>query len=325
MAREATGRSKASGKTRKRIADSSSEEDEIGEDKQSKGESSTARIPANDNRAEESDDSNDTLEYADAQAELAPVPTANGQPIPQPSATPSKSTAKAVPATPAVHIQAPVDQTPQRNGRVGSVNTETAASRLQTPFTIPGKRVSMAPSASASPLKPRPSNIDALNRPFVTKSQSKLDMPAAKPAIVAAVPRLVIHMLVLVNFKSYAGRIEIGPFHSSFSAIVGPNGSGKSNTIDALLFVFGWRANKMRQGKLSELIHNSEGRMNLDSCSVEVVRGCIFCLCFFRAGLPTLYVYDSTALPRNYRSTRRRQLQHRSKLQSRRDQDSIEE
>lgn len=43
----------------------------------------------------------------------------------------------------------------------------------------------------------------------------------------------------------------------SFSAIVGPNGSGKSNTIDALLFVFGYRATKMRQGKLSELIHNS--------------------------------------------------------------------
>ncbi|ELU39447.1 Subunit of the condensin complex, which reorganizes chromosomes during cell division [Rhizoctonia solani AG-1 IA] len=58
---------------------------------------------------------------------------------------------------------------------------------------------------------------------------------------------------------SYAGRQEIGPFHKSFSAIVGPNGSGKSNTIDALLFVFGYRASKMRQGKLSELIHNSPG------------------------------------------------------------------
>jgi structural maintenance of chromosome 4 len=36
----------------------------------------------------------------------------------------------------------------------------------------------------------------------------------------------------------------------SFSSIVGPNGSGKSNTIDALLFVFGYRASKMRQGKV---------------------------------------------------------------------------
>ncbi|EIN14323.1 hypothetical protein PUNSTDRAFT_129962 [Punctularia strigosozonata HHB-11173 SS5] len=82
--------------------------------------------------------------------------------------------------------------------------------------------------------------------------------------------RLVIHKMALVNFKSYAGRQEIGPFHKSFSAIVGPNGSGKSNTIDALLFVFGYRASKMRQGKLSELIHNSARYPDLDFCSVEV-------------------------------------------------------
>ena len=56
----------------------------------------------------------------------------------------------------------------------------------------------------------------------------------------------------------------------SFSAIVGPNGSGKSNTIDALLFVFGYRASKMRQGKLSELIHNSANYPDLDECKVEV-------------------------------------------------------
>lgn len=56
----------------------------------------------------------------------------------------------------------------------------------------------------------------------------------------------------------------------SFSAIVGPNGSGKSNTIDALLFVFGYRASKMRQAKLSELIHNSARYPNLDECSVEI-------------------------------------------------------
>ncbi len=51
---------------------------------------------------------------------------------------------------------------------------------------------------------------------------------------------------------------------------MGPNGSGKSNTIDALLFVFGYRASKMRQGKLSELIHNSARHPDLDDCSVEV-------------------------------------------------------
>ena len=51
---------------------------------------------------------------------------------------------------------------------------------------------------------------------------------------------------------------------------MGPNGSGKSNTIDALLFVFGYRATKMRQGKLSELIHNSARYPNLQECSVEI-------------------------------------------------------
>lgn len=62
----------------------------------------------------------------------------------------------------------------------------------------------------------------------------------------------------------------IDPRLQSFSAIVGPNGSGKSNTIDALLFVFGYRASKMRQGKLSELIHNSDRYPDLQQCSVEI-------------------------------------------------------
>ncbi|CAO3670170.1 unnamed protein product [Rhizopus microsporus] len=83
-------------------------------------------------------------------------------------------------------------------------------------------------------------------------------------------PRLVMKKMVLNDFKSYAGRQVIGPFHKSFSAIVGPNGSGKSNVIDALLFVFGYRANKMRQGKLSELIHNSAKYPNCQTCSVEI-------------------------------------------------------
>ena len=82
--------------------------------------------------------------------------------------------------------------------------------------------------------------------------------------------RTVIRYLVLTNFKSYAGRQEVGPFHASFSSVVGPNGSGKSNVIDSLLFVFGFRASKMRQGKISALIHNSAAFPNLDYCEVEV-------------------------------------------------------
>ncbi|KDQ62973.1 hypothetical protein JAAARDRAFT_362087 [Jaapia argillacea MUCL 33604] len=108
--------------------------------------------------------------------------------------------------------------------------------------------------------------------PPVKDIPQRHEVPAAKVEEEPKGPksRLVIHKMVLINFKSYAGRQEIGPFHKSFSAIVGPNGSGKSNTIDALLFVFGWRASKMRQGKLSELIHNSAHHPDLDDCSVEV-------------------------------------------------------
>ena len=56
----------------------------------------------------------------------------------------------------------------------------------------------------------------------------------------------------------------------SFSSIVGPNGSGKSNVIDSMLFVFGYRASKIRSKKLSVLIHNSENHMNLTACTVAV-------------------------------------------------------
>jgi structural maintenance of chromosome 4 len=83
-------------------------------------------------------------------------------------------------------------------------------------------------------------------------------------------PRMVIKQLVMTNFKSYAGRQVVGPFHVSFSSVVGPNGSGKSNVIDSLLFVFGFRASKMRQGKISALIHNSAQHQDLDFCEVEV-------------------------------------------------------
>lgn len=81
---------------------------------------------------------------------------------------------------------------------------------------------------------------------------------------------MVIRQLVMTNFKSYAGRQVVGPFHVSFSSVVGPNGSGKSNVIDSLLFVFGFRASKMRQGKISALIHNSAQHSDLSYCEVEV-------------------------------------------------------
>lgn len=55
-----------------------------------------------------------------------------------------------------------------------------------------------------------------------------------------------------------------------FNAIVGPNGSGKSNVIDSMLFVFGYRATKIRSKKVSVLLHNSENHKNVQSCTVAV-------------------------------------------------------
>jgi structural maintenance of chromosome 4 len=82
--------------------------------------------------------------------------------------------------------------------------------------------------------------------------------------------RLVITKMVLYNFKSYGGEKEIGMFDTHFSSVVGPNGSGKSNVIDALLFVFGKRAKKLRLSKVSELIHKSNTYPNLVEASVAV-------------------------------------------------------
>lgn len=56
----------------------------------------------------------------------------------------------------------------------------------------------------------------------------------------------------------------------SFNAVIGPNGSGKSNVIDSLLFVFGFRAQKIRTKKISVLIHNSDQHSNINSCSVTI-------------------------------------------------------
>ncbi|KAK7194924.1 RecF/RecN/SMC domain protein [Novymonas esmeraldas] len=82
--------------------------------------------------------------------------------------------------------------------------------------------------------------------------------------------RLVIRDIDVENFKSYYGVHRIGPFHKTFTAVIGPNGSGKSNVIDAMLFVFGRNAKKIRLEKLAEVIHNSAAHPSLSYASVTV-------------------------------------------------------
>ncbi|KAK7754425.1 Structural maintenance of chromosomes protein 4 [Diatrype stigma] len=126
-----------------------------------------------------------------------------------------------------------------------------------------------SPDETATQVKPIKAMDTIMEKPMdiVLKSRNM-----AMPVVEETGPknRLVITYLILDNFKSYAGRQEVGPFHASFSSVVGPNGSGKSNVIDSLLFVFGFRASKMRQGKISALIHNSAANPNLEYCEVAV-------------------------------------------------------
>lgn len=82
--------------------------------------------------------------------------------------------------------------------------------------------------------------------------------------------RLIITHIVNENFKSYADVQELGPFHKYFTAIIGPNGSGKSNVIDSMLFVFGYRATRLRSKKISALLHDSPNHPKVTSCTVTV-------------------------------------------------------
>lgn len=142
-----------------------------------------------------------------------------------------------------------------------SPKTEAAMNEQPVAATIMGKPTHPSPSQDRRPVLEKPMDI-------VIRARAKAAPMHQEPA--EAKPRMVITYLVLTNFKSYAGRQEVGPFHASFSSVVGPNGSGKSNVIDSLLFVFGFRASKMRQGKISALIHNSAQHPDLDFCEVEV-------------------------------------------------------
>jgi structural maintenance of chromosome 1 len=62
--------------------------------------------------------------------------------------------------------------------------------------------------------------------------------------------------LELFNFKSYGGRVVVGPF-KDFTAIIGTNGSGKSNLMDAISFVLGVRTSQLRGNQLRDLVYRN--------------------------------------------------------------------
>ncbi|RDA93728.1 hypothetical protein CP533_0243 [Ophiocordyceps camponoti-saundersi (nom. inval.)] len=234
-----------------------------------------------------------------SRASVAPTTTA----APRPRGRPRKVTAPAAAPPKPVDARDP-DETAQPSAEDSLIKTSPRKRKSAVPRASAVTDVSvLAPPTPKPSTSPEPSqlqatpladitaavvnkqNPDTTNttvvkpvKPFDTVMDRPLDiMLKQRTATVPVVeevteskPRIVLTYLVLHNFKSYAGRQEVGPFHASFSSVVGPNGSGKSNVIDSLLFVFGFRASKMRQGKISALIHNSAQHPNLDFCEVQV-------------------------------------------------------
>lgn len=77
-----------------------------------------------------------------------------------------------------------------------------------------------------------------------------------------------IHRVELYNFKSYCGRVDVGPF-KDFTCIVGPNGAGKSNLMDALSFVLSTAdAATLRGRQLTDFISRNAKKQE---CAVTIV------------------------------------------------------
>lgn len=203
--------------------------------------------------AEPQQDENDAVEDAGDPVKTEPV-TSEPPKLSRRSATPRTSVNEVPKLTP---------QTP--SGK--SLSPQIAVPNVSPLADITGMNTRL-PDVTQS-VKPMRSMDTFLDKPIdIVVKQRTMAIPFVEDT--APKSRIVITYLMLTNFKSYAGRQEVGPFHATFSSVVGPNGSGKSNVIDSLLFVFGFRASKMRQGKISALIHNSAQYPDLDHCEVAV-------------------------------------------------------
>ena len=189
-------------------------------------------------------------------------PSKKASPRKRKSAAPSKKGRAAMVDQSQAQLLTPkpsVTPEPYNSHEAPLVDITVAANNGQPSFATMQKPISTVKSTES-----------VLEEPMDIVIRSRALAPPREPEMTGPKARTVIRNLVLNNFKSYAGRQEVGPFHASFSSVVGPNGSGKSNVIDSLLFVFGFRASKMRQGKISALIHNSTAFPDLDHCEVEV-------------------------------------------------------
>lgn len=201
-------------------------------------------------------------EIFDPEASIKPEPvspTKKASPRKRKSAAPTRRTRSSVAVDANPQLPTPKPSKSPEPSQCPPLTDITDSLNEQVP--TPKNRKEFVAVKALDTVFEKPMDIVVRSRALAAPQQPENDGPR---------PRTVIQYLVLKNFKSYAGRQEVGPFHASFSSVVGPNGSGKSNVIDSLLFVFGFRASKMRQGKISALIHNSAAFPDLDHCEVEV-------------------------------------------------------
>ena len=189
-------------------------------------------------------------------------PTKRASPKKRKSAAPSRRIRTSVTVDESTHLPTPKSSvTPEPSQLHGTPLADITEAVVNEQAVPANSQKDFVPVKPLDTVLEKPMDIVIRSRALGTPQQAEQIGPRS---------RTVINKLVLTNFKSYAGTQEVGPFHASFSSVVGPNGSGKSNVIDSLLFVFGFRASKMRQGKISALIHNSAAFPNLDYCEVEV-------------------------------------------------------
>eukprot|EP00960_Hanusia_phi_P002000 57676-Hanusia_phi.AAC.4 len=84
----------------------------------------------------------------------------------------------------------------------------------------------------------------------ISEDKAQCEMPAREGD-----GRGCLYKLVVQNFKSYAGYLEIGPF-KDFTCVIGPNGSGKSNLMDAISFVVGVTTTTLRGSRIADFRSN---------------------------------------------------------------------
>jgi structural maintenance of chromosome 4 len=162
-------------------------------------------------KPESDNDEHNPITISSDESDVTPVPESPKVPV-------SKQKAMALPAgvevTPRPRKSAPA--TPSKCPSPAVEDNADDLDGFQEEFLQTPRRVPRQSQLSQmTPKRPAPPEEEeeeiSLLEPHVKPVSVMRPPPAEEPS--GSKPRLVIHKMVLVNFKSYAGRQEIGPFH----------------------------------------------------------------------------------------------------------------